>query len=153
MTIGILALQGDVREHAAAFADLGETVREVRRPVDLEGLAGLVVPGGESTTLSLLLGSAGLTDPLTEALGGGLPVFGTCAGMILLATTVLDGRPDQLSFGAIELRQVNSGAIVTTIDGVAARISGLSYSPDGQYLAAPVATARCACGAPPTVTT
>ena len=119
MTIGILALQGDVREHAAAFADLGETVREVRRPVDLEGLAGLVVPGGESTTLSLLLGSAGLTDPLTEALGGGLPVFGTCAGMILLATTVLDGRPDQLSFGAIELtiRRNGYGRQIASFEG------------------------------------
>ena len=60
MTIGVLALQGDVREHAAAFAQLGEAVREVRRPDDLEGLTGLVVPGGESTTVSLLLGSSGL---------------------------------------------------------------------------------------------
>jgi len=103
MTIGILALQGDVREHACAFADLGESVAEVRRPGDLEGLAGLVVPGGESTTLSLLLGSSGLAGPLAEALDEGLPVFGTCAGMILLATEVLDGRDDQLSFGVIDL--------------------------------------------------
>jgi pyridoxal 5'-phosphate synthase pdxT subunit len=103
VTIGILALQGDVREHAAAFGQLGESVREVRRPDDLDGLTGLVVPGGESTTLSLLLGSSGLTGPLAEALTAGLPVFGTCAGMILLAGTVLDGRDDQVGFGVIDL--------------------------------------------------
>jgi 5'-phosphate synthase pdxT subunit len=103
LTIGVLALQGDVREHAAAFADLGEPVSEVRRPSDLADLAGLVIPGGESTTLSLLLGSSGLAVPLAEVLGTGLPVFGTCAGMILLATTVLDGRADQLNFGVIDL--------------------------------------------------
>ena len=103
MTIGILALQGDVREHAAAFGQLGEAVTEVRRPRDLDGLSGLVVPGGESTTLSLLLGSSGLAGPLADELSAGLPVFGTCAGMILLATTVLDGRDDQLSYGVIDL--------------------------------------------------
>ncbi len=119
LTIGVLALQGDVREHAAAFADLGEPVREVRRPDDLDGLAGLVVPGGESTTLSLLLGSSGLADPLAGALGGGLPVFGTCAGMILLATAVLDGRDDQLSFGAIDLtiRRNGYGRQVASFEG------------------------------------
>jgi pyridoxal 5'-phosphate synthase pdxT subunit len=103
VTIGVLALQGDVREHASAFAQLGESVREVRRPSDLAELTGLVVPGGESTTLSLLLGSAGLIEPLSDALTAGLPVFGTCAGMILLASTVLDGRPDQVNFNAIDL--------------------------------------------------
>jgi 5'-phosphate synthase pdxT subunit len=103
VTIGVLALQGDVREHVSAFADLGEAVVEVTRPDHLGDLAGLVVPGGESTTLSLLLGSSGLAAPLADALTGGLPVFGTCAGMILLATTVLDGRDDQVSFGVIDL--------------------------------------------------
>ena len=103
MTIGVLALQVDVREHAGAFADLGEPVVEVRGPADLVGLGGLVVPGGESTTLSLLLGSSGLAGPLAESLATGLPVFGTCAGMILLATAVLDGRDDQVCFGVIDL--------------------------------------------------
>ena len=119
MTIGILALQGDVREHASAFARLGEPVREVRRPPDLEGLAGLVVPGGESTTLSLLLGSSGLTGPLGEALTGGLPAFGTCAGMILLATSVLDGRDDQVNFGVIDLavRRNGYGRQVASFEG------------------------------------
>ena len=102
MTIGVLALQGDIREHTSALADLGETARPVRRPTDLTGLDGIVIPGGESTTLSLLLGSSGLFDPLSDALRHGLPAFGTCAGMILLAGVVLDGRPDQKRFGVID---------------------------------------------------
>lgn len=109
MTIGVLALQGDVREHAAALADLGELARLVRRPSDLDGLAGIVLPGGESTTLSLLLESSGLFGPLAQALGLGLPVLGTCAGMILLASDVLDGRPDQRRFDSIELTVRRNG--------------------------------------------
>jgi len=108
-----------VREHATAFGELGEPVVEVRWPDDLHGLAGLVVPGGESTTLSLLLGSSGLAGPLAEVLGAGLPVFGTCAGMILLATTVLDGRDDQLSFGVIDLtiRRNGYGRQIASFEG------------------------------------
>jgi 5'-phosphate synthase pdxT subunit len=122
LTIGVLALQGDVREHASAFADLGEPVVEVRRPGDLDDLAGLVVPGGESTTLSLLLGSSGLVDPVADALADGLPVFGTCAGMILLATTVLDGKDDQLNFGMIDLtiRRNGYGRQIASFEGVVA---------------------------------
>jgi 5'-phosphate synthase pdxT subunit len=103
MALGVLALQGDVREHVAALESLGEQVRTVRERDDLDGLQGLIIPGGESTTLSLLLESSGLFEPLADAIGQGLPVFGTCAGMILLAGTVLDGRPDQRRFGAIDL--------------------------------------------------
>jgi 5'-phosphate synthase pdxT subunit len=103
MTVGVLALQGDVREHVEALAELGEAVRTVRGGDDLAGLAGLIIPGGESTTLSMLLESSGLFDPLDEAIREGLPVFGTCAGMILLAGRVLDGRDDQRGFGAIDL--------------------------------------------------
>ena len=102
MTICILALQGDVREHAAAFAELGQPTREVRWPADLAGVDGVVLPGGESTTLSMLLESAGLFGPLAEALAGGLPAFGTCAGLVLLSRRVLDGRPDQRSFGVLD---------------------------------------------------
>jgi pyridoxal 5'-phosphate synthase pdxT subunit len=103
VTVGVLALQGDVREHAAAFGDLGEDVRAVRIPADLDGLSGIVLPGGESTTLSLLLGSTGLDAALDDAFDDGFPVFGTCAGMILLADRVLDGRSDQHQFRAIDL--------------------------------------------------
>jgi pyridoxal 5'-phosphate synthase pdxT subunit len=109
MTVGVLALQGDVREHTAALADLGEAVRLIRAPDDLAGLDGLVIPGGESTTLSMLIQSSGLFEPLVELLGGGLPVFGTCAGMILLAEELLDGRSDQQGFGLIDLTVRRNG--------------------------------------------
>jgi len=102
--VGVLNLQGDVREHVAALEDVGCTrVRLIKRPPDLSGLAGLVLPGGESTTLSKLLESTGLFDVIADAIAGGLPVLGTCAGLVLLATEVLDGRPDQRSFGALNV--------------------------------------------------
>lgn len=108
-TVGVLALQGDVREHEAAFGDVGVVTRRVRRPADLDGLAGVVLPGGESTTLSMLLESSGLYQPLGEALAGGLPAFGTCAGLILLARTVRDGRPDQRSWGLLDVAVRRNG--------------------------------------------
>jgi len=102
VTIGILALQGDVREHEAAFDELGVATRLVRRPAQLDGVDGIVLPGGESTTLSMLLQSSGLFDPLAAALADGLPAFGTCAGLVLLSRRILDGRPDQRSFGVLD---------------------------------------------------
>ena len=107
--IGILALQGDVREHAAVLADLGAEPVEVRRPDHLSGVDALVMPGGESTTMSRLLDTSELRDPIAERLAGGMPAFGTCAGMILLATEVLDGRPDQRSFGVIDIAVRRNG--------------------------------------------
>ena len=109
MRVGILALQGDVSEHGAALADLGVACGPVRRPVDLEDLDGIVLPGGESTTMSVLLETSGLADPLGKALAEGMPAFGTCAGMILLAKTVSGGRADQRSFGAIDLAVRRNG--------------------------------------------
>jgi 5'-phosphate synthase pdxT subunit len=100
--IGVLNLQGDVREHVAALADVGCVGRPVKRPADLEGLAGLILPGGESTTLSMLLTSTGLYEPVAARMAAGWPVFGTCAGLILLARDVLDGRPDQRHFGVLD---------------------------------------------------
>ncbi|MDQ1356118.1 MAG: pyridoxal 5-phosphate synthase pdxT subunit [Acidimicrobiaceae bacterium] len=101
--IGVLALQGDVREHVSVLAELGAYPVEVRRPEDLAGIDGIVVPGGESTTMALLLESAGLRQPLADQLRGGMAAFGTCAGMILLARQVLDGRRDQTCFGVIDI--------------------------------------------------
>jgi len=101
--VGVLALQGDFEDHAEALADLRVDSRRVRRPEDLDGLDGVVLPGGESTTISMLLDSSGLADPLGKELDSGLPAFGTCAGMILLASKVTDGRADQLCYGAIDL--------------------------------------------------
>jgi pyridoxal 5'-phosphate synthase pdxT subunit len=101
-TCGVLALQGDVREHVAALRALGVAVAEVRTPSELAHVDGLVIPGGESTTMSHLILRAGLDEPLAERLAGGMPALGTCAGMILLARDVLDGRPDQISFGVLD---------------------------------------------------
>jgi 5'-phosphate synthase pdxT subunit len=104
--IGVLDLQGDVREHVAALGDVGARSRLVKSPADLAELDGLIIPGGESTTLSMLLESTQLFDAIAERLSdgdaGSLPVFGTCAGLILLAREVLDGRPDQRTFGALD---------------------------------------------------
>ncbi len=126
MLIGVLALQGAFESHQQRLAELGVETRQVRTPVDLDGVDGLVMPGGESTTMSKLLVSSGLFDPLAAAIGDGLPVFGTCAGMILLADEVLDGRPDQRSFAAIDLavqrngygRQLDSFETELDVDGV-----------------------------------
>jgi 5'-phosphate synthase pdxT subunit len=101
--VGILALQGDVREHARSIAELGSTPVEVRTPADLEVVDALILPGGESTTMSLLLESSGLLEPVRERLQEGMPAFGTCAGMILLATEVVDGRSDQHRLSAIDI--------------------------------------------------
>ncbi|MGH9282765.1 MAG: pyridoxal 5'-phosphate synthase glutaminase subunit PdxT [Acidimicrobiales bacterium] len=103
MKVGVLALQGDVAEHSSALAECGAHVVEVRSPGDLAAVDGLVLPGGESTTISMLLERSGLFDPLASRLAEGMPAFGTCAGMILLAADVLDGRPDQRSFAAIDV--------------------------------------------------
>jgi 5'-phosphate synthase pdxT subunit len=101
--IGVLDLQGDVREHRRALSEVGAASQLVKSPGDLEGVDGLILPGGESTTLSMLLESTGLFGAVAERLGGGLAVFGTCAGLILLAREVLDGRSDQRSFGALDV--------------------------------------------------
>jgi pyridoxal 5'-phosphate synthase pdxT subunit len=107
--IGILALQGDVAEHRAALTEIGAHWRPVRRPEDLAGLDGIILPGGESTTMSMLLESSGLADPLGKELDAGLPALGTCAGMILLGTMVMDGRPDQRCYGAIDISVRRNG--------------------------------------------
>ena len=90
--VGVLALQGAFVAHQRALEDAGATTRQVRRPADLAGVDGLVIPGGESTTMSKLLSSSGLFDDVKALLSDGLPVLGTCAGMILLASEVLDGQ-------------------------------------------------------------
>jgi 5'-phosphate synthase pdxT subunit len=102
-TVGVVALQGAFRRHAEVLDELGVTAVEVRTPDDLRDVDAVVLPGGESTTMTALLDSAGLREPLSERMRSGLPALGTCAGMILLASEVLDGRPDQVPLGAIDL--------------------------------------------------
>ncbi|MBI0379224.1 pyridoxal 5'-phosphate synthase glutaminase subunit PdxT, partial [Streptomyces albiflaviniger] len=101
--IGVLALQGDVREHLAALTAAGATPRQVRRPEELAEVAALVIPGGESTTMSKLAIIFGLLEPLRERVRAGMPVYGTCAGMIMLADKILDGRDDQETIGGIDM--------------------------------------------------
>ncbi|MBM3675716.1 MAG: pyridoxal 5'-phosphate synthase glutaminase subunit PdxT [Actinobacteria bacterium] len=103
MKVGVLALQGAFREHREVLDALGVDAVEVRTPEHLGGADALILPGGESTTVSRLLDTSGLRAPLAVALADGLPAFGTCAGLILLAREVLDGRPDQVPLAAVDL--------------------------------------------------
>ena len=124
--VGILALQGAVDEHVEAFRSLGVEARPVRTRADLDSVDMLVLPGGESTTMSLLLDSSGLIEPLRERLESGMPAFGTCAGMILLADQIRDGRPDQHQLGAIDItvrrnafgRQIQSFETELDVEGL-----------------------------------
>lgn len=126
--VGILAVQGDVREHVLALEQAGARVHPVRRPAELLGLDGLVVPGGESTTIDRLSRLFGLHGPIRELIASGLPVYGSCAGMIQLADRILDGHPEQQTFGGIDMtvrrnafgRQVDSFEVDLRVEGVRA---------------------------------
>jgi pyridoxal 5'-phosphate synthase pdxT subunit len=109
MKVGVLALQGAFREHREVLDALGVESIAVRTPESLGALDALILPGGESTTMSRLLDTSAVRDPLGARLRDGMPVLGTCAGMILLARDVLDGRPDQRSFGSIDIAVRRNG--------------------------------------------
>ncbi len=125
--IGVLALQGDVREHLAALGDCGVRAVPVRRPAELDAVDALVLPGGESTTMSRLLGTFELLEPIRDRIAAGMAAFGCCAGLILLAREVLDGRPDQRQLGGLDVvvrrnafgRQVDSFEADVAMAGVA----------------------------------
>ncbi|HEY0888238.1 MAG TPA: pyridoxal 5'-phosphate synthase glutaminase subunit PdxT [Nocardioides sp.] len=102
-TIGVFALQGDVREHVRMLGELGVGVRTVRRPSELDGCQGLVIPGGESTTMAKLARTFELFDPIRQRIEDGMPVFGTCAGMIMLADRILGGAEGQETFGGLDV--------------------------------------------------
>ncbi|WP_007027055.1 pyridoxal 5'-phosphate synthase glutaminase subunit PdxT [Saccharomonospora iraqiensis] len=124
--VGVLAVQGDVAEHAAMLDRAGARARPVRRVAELADVDGLVLPGGESTTMSRLLASFGLLDPLRERIRDGLPVYGSCAGLVLLARRVYDGRPDQHQLDGLDVvvrrnafgRQVDSFETDLEVRGV-----------------------------------
>jgi 5'-phosphate synthase pdxT subunit len=126
MRVGVLALQGDVREHVRALEGAGASAVPVKRVSDLDGLDGIVLPGGESTTMGKLLTLFELLEPLQARISDGLPTYGTCAGMILLASEVLDGRSDQRLIGGLDITvrrnafgsQVHSFEQDLTVDGV-----------------------------------
>ncbi len=125
-TIGVLALQGDVREHIAALDEVGARGVLVRRPSELAAVDGIIIPGGESTTMSRLLELLDLLEPLRSGLADGLPAYGSCAGMILLASDVLDTRPDAHHLDALDItvrrnafgRQVQSFETDLEVDGI-----------------------------------
>ena len=101
--IGVLAVQGDVREHVRVLEGLGARVEAVRRPGELDGIQGLVIPGGESTTMDKLVRALELFEPLRALIAGGLPVYGSCAGMIMLADRIADRRADQQTLGGLDI--------------------------------------------------
>ena len=126
-TIGVLALQGDVREHLVALDRAGATGRPVRRPEELDGLDGIVLPGGESTTMDKLARAFGAAGPAAQARWrDGLPAYGSCAGMILLADRVLDGPPDQETLGGIDMtvRRNAFGRQVASFEGDVRMLDG-----------------------------
>jgi 5'-phosphate synthase pdxT subunit len=138
-TIGVLALQGDVREHLVALAGAGAQGCPVRRPEELAGLDGIVLPGGESTTMDKLMRAFGVRDPLRAALRAGLPAYGSCAGMILLADRVLDGSADQETLGGIDMtvRRNAFGRQVASFEGDV-HLDGLGDRPiHGVFIRAP----------------
>lgn len=124
--VGVLALQGDVREHLRALEAAGAAAVAVRRPEELGALDALVLPGGESTTIALLAQEFGVLEPLRERVRDGLPTYGSCAGMILLADTIVDGRPDQQTIGGLDIvvrrnafgRQVDSFEAELDVTGI-----------------------------------
>jgi 5'-phosphate synthase pdxT subunit len=124
-SIGVLALQGDVREHLGALEQAGANAVPVRRLAEIEAVDGLVIPGGESTTLWRLAVAFDLFEPLRKLIAAGLPAFGSCAGMIMLADRLVDGVEGQETLGGIDMtvrrnafgRQVDSFERQVTLDG------------------------------------
>ncbi len=101
--VGVLALQGDVREHVRVLTDLGADVTTVRRPAELAAVDGLVLPGGESSVIDKLSRAFGMREPVRDAIAAGMPVYGTCAGLILLADRITDGIQGQQTFGGLDV--------------------------------------------------
>ena len=144
MKVGVLALQGASARHADMLARLGARPVTLRSPADLDPVDAVVLPGGESTTMSMLLQSSGLFEPLAERLAAGLPAFGTCAGMILLGREILDGRPDQRCFGVVDI-SVRRNAFGRQVDSFEAdlRVAGIGREGDPVhvvFIRAPVVT-------------
>jgi 5'-phosphate synthase pdxT subunit len=135
-TIGVLALQGDVREHLHALAACGVRTLSVRRPEELERVDALVIPGGESTTMWKLARTFDLLDPLRKRIEAGMPAYGSCAGMIMLADRVLDGIEGQETIGGIDM-SVRRNAFGRQVDSFEGRVvvDGAPY--DAVFIRAP----------------
>ena len=136
MQIGVLALQGAFASHSECLNSIGVQSVEVRTPEQLNSVDALLMPGGESSTMSQLLESSGLFDPISLRIADGMPVFGTCAGMILLASEILDGRSDQRSFSAIDI-SVRRNAFGRQVDSFEATIQSSVGDFQGVFIRAP----------------
>ncbi len=136
MLVGVLALQGAFAAHSDCLASIGVQSVEVRTPEQLNSVGALLMPGGESSTMSQLLESSGLFDPIAARIADGMPVFGTCAGMILLASEILDGRSDQRSFSAIDI-SVRRNAFGRQVDSFEATINSSVGDFHGIFIRAP----------------
>lgn len=134
--IGVLALQGAFAAHCECLSSIGVEPVEVRTPAQLDTVEALLMPGGESSTMSQLLESSGLFDAITVRLSEGMPTFGTCAGMILLASEILDGRSDQRSFAAIDI-SVRRNAFGRQVDSFESSISTPFGDFHGVFIRAP----------------
>ncbi len=137
--VGVLALQGAFARHIAALERLGVETVEVRRPQHLDDVDALVIPGGESGTISMLLERAELFDPIGTRLDDGMGALGTCAGMILLGSEILDGRPDQRCFGTIDIgvRRNAYGRQIESFD-VAVDVEGFDEPFEASFIRAPI---------------
>jgi len=137
--VGVLALQGAFREHREVLEALGVDSLEVRVPEDLGPVGALVLPGGESSAMNRLLDTSGLRDPLVARLRDGMPAFGTCAGLILLAREIHDGRPDQVPFGVLDasVRRNGYGRQRESFE-VELAVEGLTGPFPGVFIRAPV---------------
>jgi len=136
MQVGVLALQGAFAAHSDCLSSIGVQSIEVRNPEQLSSVDALLMPGGESSTMSQLLESSGLFDPISSRIADGMPVFGTCAGMILLASEILDGRSDQRSFSAIDI-SVRRNAFGRQVDSFEATINSSVGDFHGVFIRAP----------------
>ncbi len=139
MATGVLAVQGDFERHLAALARVGAEGREVRTPEDLAAVDRLIVPGGESTTVGLLLARYGLGDAIRERAGAGMPLWGTCMGMILLAASV-EGRPDQPTLGLLDV-EVRRNAFGAQVHSFESEVALGDLGPvTGVFIRAPIVT-------------
>ena len=136
MIIGVLALQGDFREHIQAIAACGHEAQEVRRVSELDQCQALILPGGESTTIALLARNYGLIEPLRKRIGEGMPTYGSCAGMILLADRILDGVAGQETFGGIDMT-VRRNAFGRQVDSFESELDFAGHQLHAVFIRAP----------------
>jgi 5'-phosphate synthase pdxT subunit len=136
MKIGVLALQGDFREHIAASENSGHSAIAIRRPSELNEIDALILPGGESTTIALLAQSYQLFQPIREKISAGFPVYGSCAGMILLADRIVDGADGQKTFGGIDMT-VRRNAFGRQVESFEGEIDFVDKKVNGVFIRAP----------------